>query len=119
MGAGDGVGHALLLVAVDALVRGVAGGAGGKAVLSDAEHVGGEAGGALLGEAELSDEAGPGAGGGGEAAGGALVDLGVHGLLLLDEDGEVLSVVAADLTSTEGNGEESDESKEEIGKLHW
>lgn len=119
MSAGDGVGHALLLVAVDALVRGVAGSAGGEAVLSDAEHVGGKAGGALLGQPELSDEAGSGAGGGGEAAGGALVELAVHGVLLHDEDVEVLRVVAADLTSTEGDGEEGEESKEEISKLHY
>lgn len=105
--------HAVLLIAVDALIRSVASSAGDKAVLSDADHISSKAGGTLRGETDISDDAGLGAGGGGEAAGGALVKLIVEGGVLSDEGGEVLLVVATDPidTETKGESEKSSDSK--------
>lgn len=119
MSAGDGGGHAVGLVALEALLGGVVRQADGHALVRHAAHVGGKTTGALGGEADVLDDAGSGAAVGGEAAGGALVELVVHGGVLSDKGVEVLGVVAADLSGAVGEGEDGEEGKKHVTELHF
>lgn len=119
MSALNGGGHAVDLVALDALIRRGGKGANGKAVLRDADHIVSKAGGALRGEAEVSDEASLGAGSGGHAAERALLKGGMESVVVGDERLEILFVVAANLTISKGNSEEGKESKKNVAELHF
>ena len=120
VGAVEEVGIAILVVAGEALLGRVVRKALGHALGRSAHNVVGEAGRALVGEAELSLDAGIGAVVLGEAAGGALVELGVKSVPFLLESLEVLSGVAADVLVERGLGEDkSEDSEDEERKLHW